>query len=64
MLRIGDKVRLTRSERDALSVFAGEHANPETIQDFNAWADAVAERADTSVPEERLMAAVFQQMKV
>jgi hypothetical protein len=55
---------LTEREREALSVFVGEPANPETVDDFNAWADAVAERADMSVPEERLMAAVYQQMKL
>lgn len=64
MLRIGNKVRLTEREREALSVFAGERVNPETVDDFNAWADAVAERADISVPEERLMAAVYQRMKL
>ena len=64
MLRIGNKVRLTEREREALSVFVGERANPATVDDFNAWADAVAERADMSVPEERLMAAVYQQMKL
>jgi len=64
VLRIGNKLRLTERELEALSVFAGERVNPETVDDFNAWADAVSERADMSVPEERLMAAMYHRMKL
>jgi hypothetical protein len=62
VLRAGDKVRVTGFAKDALEIFAGEAVAPQTVGDLKAWCHEAAARADSSVPEERLMAAIFGNM--
>lgn len=63
MLVIGDKVRLDATEKATIEAFVGESISPETPSDIIAWLDLAIAKIDTSVPEERLMGAVFADMR-
>jgi hypothetical protein len=62
VLRAGAKVRVTGFAKEALETFAGEAVAPETVDDLKAWCQEAAARSDSTVPEERLMAAIFGNM--
>lgn len=59
ILRAGNKVRVTGFAKEAIETFTGETVAPTAVEDLKAWCAKAAACADTSVPEERLMAAIF-----
>jgi hypothetical protein len=62
ILRAGNQVRVTGFAKEAIETFTGETVAPTTVEDLKAWCDEAAACADSSVPEERLMAAIFGNM--
>jgi len=64
MIRSGKKISLNTNELDCLSAFAGEQVNPKTVDDYNAWWDHVKETTTPTSPEERLIVAMADFMKV
>ncbi len=65
MIKLGDKIRLTETEKNRLSFMAGEPTNPGTVQEHDAWID----HATNSVwidetPEDRLMRAILSDAKI
>lgn len=59
ILRSGNKVRVTGFAKEAIETFTGDSIAPTTVEDLKAWCVEAAACADSSVPEERLMAAIF-----
>ena len=65
MIRLDDKIRLTDNEKDRLSFYALEPANPDTVKDHDAWIDhATNEVWDGDTPEEKLMRAILSDQKI
>lgn len=65
MLRAGDKIRLTDTEKRELSGNAFERANPQTVEEYNTWIDHLCGNVwDGDNPEERLMRAILQGRRI
>ena len=64
MIRIGDKIKLADNEKRFIRMFADDIADPQTVEDYNAWLRKIQSEADASVPEMRLLAAIAQGMEV
>ena len=55
MIRLGDKIRLTASERKFLSDVSFEPVNPQTVHDYEAWVKRAITLWSGNTPEEKLM---------
>ena len=64
VIRNGDQIRLTRAERRFLEGLVQEPVNPQTVEEYNAWLDYGMCGLSESVPEERLLEAVLQSMRI
>jgi hypothetical protein len=61
-IKLGNKIKLTKKEKDLISMVAGEEVNPETVEDHNAWLESSKFQEDS--PEARLLNATFDVMKI
>jgi len=65
MIRLGEKIRLSASEKDRLFFMAQEPANPDTVKNHDAWIDhAIQEIWNGDTPEERLVRAIAIDQKI
>lgn len=63
MLKFGDKVRLTTGEKSGVETFVGEPIAPTSKVEVAAWLELAAFNLSEASPEEKLMAAVFGDMR-
>jgi len=64
MIRNGNKIRLTASEKAFLSQLAQETVDPQTVADYNAWIEHGVADFSEADPEERLYKRAIEGMKI
>jgi hypothetical protein len=64
MIRIGQRIRLTRDERAFLEGLVQERVAPESVEDYNAWLEHALRDLSESDPEERLFKRTLKRMKI
>lgn len=64
MIRHGKKLRLSPRELDFLSTYSGEPVNPTTVAEYNAWWEHIRRVTEPISPEERLVLAIVDEMKI
>ena len=64
MIRIGQRIRLTRDERGFLEGLVQERVAPESVADYNAWLEHALRDLSESDPEERLFKRTLERMKI
>ena len=64
MIRIGQRIRLTRDEKALLEGLVQERVSPESVADYNAWLEHAQRDLSESDPEERLFKRVLERMKI
>jgi len=62
MLILGNTIRLDAEEKEMMGIEAGCRIEPTTVADFNAWVDEI--KYPDPNPEQRLMNALFDTMKI
>lgn len=61
---IGGKVRLNELEKRILESLADQPINPQTAADLNAWIDEVCRPSPDDTPEEKLMKAMAEDIRI
>lgn len=64
MIRNGNKIRLTPSEKAFLRGLVREPIDPQTVEDYNAWIDHSIRDFSDGDPEQRLAKAVLLGMRI
>jgi hypothetical protein len=64
MIRIGQRIRLTRDEQGFLEGLVQERVAPESVADYNAWLEHALRDLSESDPEERLFKRTLERMKI
>jgi|APIni6443716594_1056825.scaffolds.fasta_scaffold975759_1 hypothetical protein len=64
MIRIGQRIRLTRDERAFLDGLVQERVAPRSVEDYNAWLEHALRDLSESDPEERLFKRTLERMKI
>jgi hypothetical protein len=64
MIRIGQRIRLTRDEQALLEGLVQERVVPESVADYNAWLEHAQRDLSEADPEERLFKRTLELMKI
>ena len=64
MIRIGQRIRLTRDERALHDGLVQERVAPRSVEDYNAWLEHALRDLSESDPEERLFKRTLERMKI
>lgn len=61
---IDGTVRLNELEKRILECLAEQPINPQTVADLNAWIDVVCKPSPDDTPEEKLMRAMAEDIRI